>query len=434
VPLHLLLLILLFLHHEDETKDIIKSHEVSDPKEQLRILQADPNSPLHSVKKFEELGLKQELLRGIYDMGFIRPSRIQEKALPLILVNPPQNLIAQAPAGTGKTAAFVLGMLSRVDVNLAMPQAMCLTPTRELAQQIHAVSLQMGKFGKQEIDLIIKESPDHRVTAQIIIGTPGKIMDLIKKQSLRLNHVMILVLDEADIMVGSQGLGQQSKQIQRMLPNVRQTLLFSATFPGDVVKFAKSFVIEPNIMQLKSGPAQVKQEVKEVVFDCGSEKNKALILSDIYPLLSGGQSIIFVSTRETARKLQEVMSKEGHQVSLLHGNEMLPSERDRVIQSFRDGETKVLITTNVMARGIDIPQVSLIVNFDLPLDEEKKPDVTTYIHRCGRTGRFGRRGLVINFVHDDSSRFYLKTIEEIHGKTIDIVKPDDFDMLENLMK
>lgn len=404
--------------------------------------QDDPNSPIHSTKSFEELKLKPELLKGIYAMGYNKPSKIQESALPILLAptNPPKNIIAQAQSGTGKTAAFVLNMLSRVDSNVKFPQAICIAPTRELVRQIFENIKKMGQFTQVETQLVVKDEDfPPKVTAQIVVGTPGKILDLMKKRKMDVTKVKVFVLDEADTMMEKGSLSDQAVQIKRVLPKNCQICLFSATFRTEVRQFAERVVPQPcNNIRLKREELTL-DGIKQLYIDCKTDANKFNVLSEIYGYLSVGQSIIFVHTRRTATELTKKMSEAGHTVSLLHGGEDMSSkERDRVIDDFRDARTKVLITTNVLARGIDILQVMLVINYDLPLDGHNKPDPETYLHRIGRSGRFGRKGIAINFIADDKSKqdlqyfqhFFKREIEQFPAEKIETLQP----MLEKLQE
>uniref|UniRef100_A0A8C2DUP4 RNA helicase n=1 Tax=Cyprinus carpio TaxID=7962 RepID=A0A8C2DUP4_CYPCA len=366
---------------------LIRSNVVNNTN-QVEVLQRDPNSPLYSVKTFEELRLKPQLLKGVYEMGFNRPSKIQENALPMMLAEPPQNLIAQSQSGTGKTAAFVLAMLSHVDPSLKWPQCLCISPTYELALQTGKVIEQMGKF-YSEVKLAYavrghKMDRGVKIKEQIVIGTPGTVLDwCVKLKLIDPKKIKVFVLDEADVMIATQGHQDQSIRIQRMLPKGCQMLLFSATFEDSVWKFAERVVPDPNIIKLK-------------------------------PNWLAGQ-----------------LSKEGHQVALLSG-EMVVEQRAAVIERFRDGKEKVLITTNVCARGIDVEQVSVVINFDLPLDKDGNPDNETYLHRIGRTGRFGKRGLAVNMVDSQRSMEILKTYEKHFNKKIGRLDTDDLDEIEKI--
>ncbi|KAF8666731.1 DEAD/DEAH box helicase [Rhizoctonia solani] len=395
--------------------------------------QADPNSPLYSIKKFEDLGLHENLLKGIYSMKFQRPSKIQERALPLLLQNPPRNMIGQSQSGTGKTAAFVLTMLSRVDESNPAPQAICLAPSRELARQIMSVVTSMGQFTKVTTGYAIKDSPrDAQVQAQIIIGTPGTMADMIRKKAINITGVKVFVLDEADNMLDQQGLGDQTLRVKNAMPKTCQIVLFSATFPPLVRNFAAKFAPSANEIKLKEEELSV-EGIKQFYMDCKDEQHKYDVLVDLYSLLTIGQSIIFCKRREVADQIARRMSAEGHQVSSLHGAKDA-AERDTTIDDFRDGKSKVLITTNVISRGIDILQVNMVVNYDMPLTGDGKPDPETYLHRIGRTGRFGRKGIAINFVHDRRSWEEMNAIEKALHHPILRVETKDFDEMEKTLQ
>ncbi|KAK9709121.1 RNA helicase required for poly(A+) mRNA export [Basidiobolus ranarum] len=400
----------------------------------LADLQADPNSPLFSVKSFEELGLHPNLLKGIYDMKFTKPSKIQERALPLLLQNPAKNMIGQSQSGTGKTAAFVLAMLTRIDYEKQTPQAICLAPSRELARQIMDVITQMGKYTKLTTSYAIKDSVPRgqRITSQVVVGTPGTVTDLIKKRMLSTSDVKVFVLDEADNMLDQQGLGDQSIRVKKAMPSGCQIVLFSATFPDNVRDFASKFAPNANEIRLKVEELSV-DAIKQFFMDCKSEQHKFEVLTGLYGLLTIGQSIIFVRRRETADEIARRMTAEGHAVISLHGR-LEGSERDAVMDSFRTGKSKVLVTTNVIARGIDILQVNLVINYDMPLDSNFKPDPETYLHRIGRTGRFGRTGVSINFVHDRKSWEEMRVIENYLQRPIVKVPTDDWEEIEKILK
>ncbi|KAL5504232.1 DBP5 [Sanghuangporus vaninii] len=423
--------------------DLIKS--TFDVQVTLADQQMDPNSPLFSVRSFEELGLSPDLLKGIFDMNFSKPSKIQERALPLLLRDPPQNLIGQSQSGTGKTAAFALTMLSRVDFNLAKPQALCVAPTRELARQIMAVVNAMGKYTPVRTDYAIKTEMrvTEPLTAHIVVGTPGTMADYLKRRIIDPRTVKVLVLDEADNMLDQENLSEQCLKIKNFLSKEHPTqiILFSATFPDRVRNFANKFAANANKIELKKEELSV-EGIKQFYMDCKDEESKYEILVQIYNLLTVGQSIIFTKHRNTADRIAKRMTAEGHKVASLHGAKDA-AERDEIIDRFRDGHEKVLITTNVMARGIDILQVNVVVNYDLPMMSDKSesssydprfetPDVETYLHRIGRTGRFGRKGVSINFVHNKKSWEEMHMIEEALGRTIIRVDTSDVDVMEEI--
>lgn len=400
------------------------------------INQDDPNSPLYSIKKFEELNLKPDLLKGVFAMGFKKPSKIQESALPLILSDPPKNLIAQAQSGTGKTAAFVLGMLSRCDPEIKFPQALCVCPTRELARQIQTVIAQMGQFTNLKIQLILKEEEYPKtIDSQILVGTPGRFLDLIRKKSINTSKIRILVLDEADQMIDKQGLGEQTVKLKKEMPRHCQTLLFSATFADNVRGYAQRIVSEPRANITLKKEELTLEGIQQLFIDCGDEQKKFSILEEIYNYMSVGQSIIFVHTRKTALQIAQRMNAAGHRIATLVGGEdMTPADRDRVMDDFKKAKIRVLITTNVLARGIDVLAVTLVVNYDLPLDAYNKPDPQTYLHRIGRSGRFGRKGIAINFVHDEESKRNLRFFEKHFNIRINEFPKEKIDDLQSMLE
>lgn len=417
---------------KEDVSNLVKN--TSEVKVKLADLQADPDSPLYSAKSFEDLPLHETLLKGLYAMRFQKPSKIQERALPLLLADPPKNMIGQSQSGTGKTAAFVLTMLSRVDQTKEGVQALCIAPSRELARQIMDVVTEMGKFTQVTTVMALKDTLERgqKVTAHVVVGTPGTVMDIVKRSALSTKDVRVLVLDEADNMLDRQGLGSQSLKIKSLCPKTTQIVLFSATFPEEVEGFATKFAPGANEIRLKTEELSV-DGIKQLYMDCKSEQDKYDVLTDLYGILTIGQSIIFVRKRETADKVAARMTAEGHQVIALHGQKD-GGERDAIMDDFRQGRKKVLITTNVIARGIDVLQVNMVVNYDMPTDGNGKPDPETYLHRIGRTGRFGRLGVSVNFVHDRRSFEEMKAIQDFLGRPMTRVPTDDLEELERVVK
>lgn len=417
----------------EESGNLIQSsYEV---KVKLADLQADPNSTLYSVKSFEELGLSPELLKGLFAMKFNKPSKIQEKALPLLISNPPTNFIGQSQSGTGKTAAFSLTLLTRVDPTVKAPQCLCLSPTRELARQTFEVITTMGKYTDVDVQLVVPDSIDRtgNISGQVIVATPGLLLELLKKRRLSTTAVKTLVLDEADNMLDAQGLGDQALRVKKVVPRTTQVVLFSATFPVEVRRYAEKFAPNANTLELKQEELNV-DAIKQLYMDCDSPQHKFETLCELYGLMTIGSSIIFVERKNTADKLYERMRAEGHLCSVLHGG-LDNQDRDKLIDDFREGRSKVLITTNVLARGIDIPSVSMVVNYDVPYDKDGRPDPSTYLHRIGRTGRFGRLGVSITFVDDKRSYDCLMAIKQYFGDIEMTRLPnDDWDEIEKVVK
>lgn len=405
-------------------------------KAEIEIQRQDPFSPLHSVKSFEALHLKPNLLKGVYEMGFNAPSKIQETALPILLADPPQNMIAQSQSGTGKTAAFVLAMLSRVNPSLNYPQVLCLSPTYELAIQTGEVAAKMGKFCEDILIRYAVRGEDltrgSKLTEHIVIGTPGKVLDWsLKYKFFDLSKITVFVLDEADVMIATQGHQDQSYRIRRTLKeNQCQIMLFSATYDSEIINFAKAIVPNPILITLKREEESL-DNIKQYYVVCENQDEKYNAISNIYGGITVGQVMIFCHTRRTASWLCDKMTRDGHAVALLSG-ELTVEQRIAVLDRFREGKEKVLITTNVLARGIDVEQVTIVVNFDLPLNDKGRADCETYLHRIGRTGRFGKRGLAINLVNQKEVKTTLKYIEEHFGKKIAVLNTDDYDEVEQL--
>lgn len=385
-------------------------------------------------KSFAELGISPELQNGVLSMGFSAPSKIQAQAIPVILSPSFPNLIAQAHHGSGKTAAFSLGILSRVDPAKAVCQAIVVCNVRELAIQVCEVINTIGKFSKIKAVLAIQGSDRARVTSQICVGTAGSLLGKLRSKEIEAQNIVVFVADEADTMIDQAGQGEQTIKIKNQLGRHGpcQILLFSATFTDKLRKFAEA--VAPNATKIIIKREELSLEgVQQFFMDCRSESNKYEVLTRLYALLNIGQSIIFVHTVKTAKELTNKMRGHGYTVSLLHGKDMLPQERDRVMDDFKKGETTVLITTNVLARGIDILQVTLVINYDIPLKQGNRPDPETYIHRIGRSGRFGRKGVAINLIHDPKSHADLIAIADYFNKSINSL-PEDPVALETIVK
>jgi len=428
-----------------ELDDWFRKVAVTDPNERkkhIRVIQSDPNSHLFSAKTFKELNMPEVLLNGVYTMGFDRPSQIQEVALPMILASPPQNLIGQAQSGSGKTAAFCLGMLNRIDTSQRCCQALCVAPTRELASQIlqfcvKPMSQHMTDLTTQLAVAGVMIPRGQRCDAHLVVGTPGKIEDWLRRGGLNPRTIKVFVLDEADEMVKLGGHRDKSIAIHRRMPPSCQSLLFSATFSDEIMDFAKHVVRNPNIIKVASDEELILDVIKQLwVRTSDIDGGKIQLLADIYDLLELVQSIIFVQTKMAAMQVTNTLTEKGFDVSTLHGDQD-NTERDACMEDFREGRKKVLVTTNVLARGVDVPSVSLVINYDLPVTYQNRADFETYLHRIGRTGRFGRKGCAINFVNDDQDQAILADIERHFspGREMILQAPgDDVEELERVIK
>lgn len=414
----------------------------------LKDLQQDPSAdnPLYSGKMtFDQLIKDDRLLRALAELNFKSPSKVQTAALPHLLGDDHPNMMAQSQSGTGKTATFVLTILSRVDYNHPnQPQALVLAPTRELARQIEGVFKAIGKY-IQELKVqaavpgIIEKGA--RVSASVVVGTPGTVNDLIKRRQLDTTQLKVLCLDEADNMMDLQGLGDQCLRIKQGIPGANpqikpkltQVLLFSATFPEHVEPFAKSFCPGSIDLRLKKSEINVKS-IHQMYIDCPEGEGKYDVLVKLYGLMNIGSSIIFVKERRHADDIARRMTAQGHAIASIHGA-FEANDRDRVLESFRKGEAKVLITTNVLSRGIDVSSVSIVINYDIPMMQDKvTPDMETYIHRIGRTGRFGRTGVSISFVNDRKSFGALKAISDTYNIHLVQLSITDWDETEAVVQ
>ncbi|CAB3404305.1 unnamed protein product [Caenorhabditis bovis] len=414
----------------------------------IDIQRNDPTSPLHSIGSFRELRLKDEVLKALDSLGFEFPTRIQETALPLLLMEPPHNLIAQAQSGTGKTAAFVLTMLCRIDVNLTYPQCICLAPTIELAKQIGEVVEKMGKFmNGLRIHYALRGSATRgaKLTEQIVIGTPRMIQDyIIKYQSIDPSKIRCLVLDEADVMIYQQGFTDISTSIYNTIEEASdcvQSMLFSATYDAPVIEFATKLVKNAIVVMLKR-EEQALPNIKQFYVSCSCRNTKFAAIVDLYSGLAVASSVIFCHTKSSADWIAQQLRLRGNVVGVLHGG-MNVEERAKSIIDFKRGEFNVLITTNVLARGIDVPQVSVVINYDLPIKHDAndkpvvvngviQPDCETYLHRIGRTGRFGKSGIAINLISGENDIKMIKILESHFEMKIEKLEPSKLSDLENI--
>mmetsp|Transcript_158995 Transcript_158995/g.289967 ORF Transcript_158995/g.289967 Transcript_158995/m.289967 type:complete len:498 (-) Transcript_158995:106-1599(-) len=403
---------------------------------------APPPDLLDKESSFEDLGLSEELLRGVYETGFVKPSKIQAAALPLICKSGgSQNMIGQAQNGSGKTATFSLALLSALNPAEKTPQALVICPTRELARQNEAVISQLGHYLPVITTLVIPSQeriPRHAET-HVLIGTPGKIQDLAKKNILDMSNIKVFVLDEADMMLDQENqMGPQVTQIRRFLPPEVQVLFFSATYPDDVRQFAEKLVPRAFSIKVKKTELTVSS-VAQMYMRCNDEWDKFNKLSGLYGAMNVGQSVIFVNQRRKAFQLAKWMRDAGFATSLICGTQLTGTERmdpvarDKVMDEFRTGVTRVLIATDVLARGIDVPQVTLVVNYELPLNYGSAGvEMETYLHRVGRTGRFGLKGIAVNLICDNE-RSQIDEICSFFDCSITEMD-DDFEKLEGQLK
>lgn len=365
------------------------------------------------VDSFDDMNLKDELLRGIYAYGFEKPSAIQQRAImPIVQGN---DTIAQAQSGTGKTATFSISSLQSIDMNNRHTQALILAPTRELAQQIQKVVRALGDFLKVTSHACVGGTlvrDDIRILrdgVQVVVGTPGRVNDMINRNVLSLADVKLFILDEADEML-SRGFKDQIYDIFQHLPNKVQVCLFSATMPGEVLDVSQRFMRDPIRILVKRDELTL-DGIKQFYIAVEKEDWKLETLCDLYETLTITQAIIYCNTRRKVDWLTDKMVGRDFTVSAMHGDTS-SGERELIMKEFRSGSSRVLITTDLLARGIDVQQVSLVINYDLPGNREN------YIHRIGRSGRFGRKGVAINFVTNDDVK-QMREIEAFYNTSID---------------
>ena len=374
-----------------------------------------------NFENWDDANMKNSLLRGIYAYGFESPSPIQKKAiLPIINKN---DIIAQAQSGTGKTGAFTISSLELVNEKLNETQVMIMSPTRELSKQIYDVINALSSYMKElRVSLLIGgTSTDDTISTlkvnmpHIVVGCPGRIHDMIRRKHINPKTLKLIVLDEADEML-SVGFKEQIYNIFQFLDNDIQVALFSATMPDEVSKLTEKFMRNPVKILIKN-EALTLEGISQYKILVEDDPSKYMTLKDLYKMISISQSIIYCNSVKRVVSLYEAMKSDSFPVCCIHSN-MEKNERNNAYDDFKKGKYRVLISSNVTARGIDIQQVSTVINFDIP------KDVSTYIHRIGRSGRWGRKGVGINFITKRDWK-KLKEIEQ-HYNTEILDLPENF--------
>lgn len=375
------------------------------------------------IETFDAMELREDLLRGIYAYGFEKPSAIQQRAIKPILLT--HDTIAQAQSGTGKTATFGICTLQKLELATRQCQALILSPTRELAQQTQKVLVSLGDFMVAKVHACVGGTAvrdDIRTLQEgvhVVVGTPGRVYDMINRRALSMEQVKLFVLDEADEML-SRGFKDQIYEVFKFLPETVQVALFSATMPLDVLEVTSKFMRDPIRILVKRDELTL-EGIKQFYVSVEKEEWKIGTLCDLYETLTITQAIIYCNTRRKVDWLTEKMLDRDFTVSAMHGD-MDQKERELIMREFRSGSSRVLITTDLLARGIDVQQVSLVINYDLPTNREN------YIHRIGRSGRFGRKGVAINFITEGDVR-YLRDIEQFYNTQIEEMPMDVADLI-----
>lgn len=372
---------------------------------------------------FDQMNLKLAITRGISTLGFENPSAIQQRAILPICSG--RDVLAQAQSGTGKTATFSISALQRIDENLQKTQALIMAPTRELALQIQKVvkslALHMETVKVHACIGGTSLADDYEALekgVQIVVGTPGRVTDMIERGAFKTNDVKMFIMDEADEML-SAGFKEQIYKVFQYLPETTQAVLLSATMPQDVLDVTTKFLRDPVRILVKKDELTL-EGIKQFYVDVEEDNYKLTCLIDLYDAISVTQAVIFCNTRRRVEMLTEALQNENFTVSSIH-SEMSQQDRDLIMAEFRTGSSRILICTDLLARGIDVQQVSLVINYDLPDNNEN------YIHRIGRSGRFGRKGVAINLLTtNDIGRmreiemFYNTQIQELPSEIGDL--------------
>jgi superfamily II DNA/RNA helicase len=366
-------------------------------------------------KQFTDYPLSEEIVRALNSLGYETPTEVQMEVIPVALEK--KDLVVKSQTGSGKTAAYGIPLCEQVDWNENKPQALILTPTRELAVQVNEDITNIGRFKRLKATALYGKHPFHMQKAELkqkthmVVGTPGRVLDHIERGTLPLQKIAYLVIDEADEML-NMGFIEQVQSIIQALPSDRVTMLFSATFPEDVAKLSHKYMDNPVEIEIKSGgitTATIEHSLIQVM-----EKDKLALLQDLLIVESPDSSIIFCRTQEHVDQLFRAMADLGYPCDRIHGG-MEQEERFEVMNAFRRGQFRYLIATDVAARGIDITNITHVINYDIPLEKE------SYVHRTGRTGRAGKTGKAITLVTPNDAK-RLADIEAYIGFAIPRVK------------
>lgn len=382
----------------------------------------ESSETIKTIEKWDEYDLKQNLLRGIYAFGFENPSLIQKTAILPIIEK--RDVIAQAPSGTGKTGAFTVGCLERINIESKTTQALILAPTHELVQQISSVIDRIGSMLEGlKIKTLIggtsvsEDAIDLKMNVpHIIVGSVGRVNDMIRRKNINTKDIKMFILDEADEML-SGGFLENIYQIFTTFSHDLQVAIFSATLPPEIIELTNKFMKNPIKITMEAETLNL-EGIKQHYIALESDQHKYDTLKDLFGFLDINQTIVYVNSVTRVVDLYNAMIKDGNSVCCIHSS-MKSSERHQALSDFKKGTYRILISSNVTARGIDVQQVSIVINFDLPRC------VHNYLHRIGRSGRWGRKGMAINFITKEDIGT-IKRIED-HYKSNITELPSDFD-------
>lgn len=353
------------------------------------------NDIVEEYNDFDDMGLKENLLRGVYGYGFEKPSDIQQKGI--VLIGRGGDVIVQSRSGTGKTGTFILSILNKIDETKNDCQAVVLVPTRELADQVQNVcknlSIHMNIHtilcvGGSSLDENRREFDVKK--PKIIIGTPGRLFDVMSRSFFNPDTVSILVMDEADELL-SDGFVNQIRDILKKFMSTCQLCLFSATMSDEVRRITEKFMVNPTRLLMRDDEVSL-EGIRQFYILVDSEEKRYETFKDLFDSLTISQTMVYVNSKKAADYLQDRMLNENYSVSTIH-SQMSTAERADVMRQFRNLKTRVLISTDLLARGIDVQSVSVVINYEIPYK-----NIENYVHRIGRSGRFGRKGTAINIV------------------------------------
>lgn len=406
----------------DSWGDIQEPDTVPDPVENS----PDPEPEILQFDSFDDMGLNENLLRGIYAYGFETPSVIQSKAIPTIITG--RDVVAQAQSGTGKTGAFVISMLQMIDPNISGVQGLIMSPTRELAIQTFEVCKNICKYMDVYpllcvggTDIIKTRNDISRGGPIIIIGTTGRIIDMMQRRYLGFKDMKLLIIDEADEMLSFNFTNQVKAIISEMSSKV-QICIFSATMPMPVLELTEKFMNKPINILVKT-EALTLEGIQQFYIDAIEERNKFDYFCYLYEHISVSQSIIYVNRKGVADELKDRLEEKNYTVSVIHSG-LSPNDREHIMRNFRSGITRILISTDLLSRGIDVQQVSVVINYELPHMNNKE----SYIHRIGRSGRYGRKGVAINII-SEKDYYKLEELEKFYQTHIQALPKNINDIL-----
>jgi len=380
-------------------------------------------SELTRYESFDDMSLEDALVRGIYTYGFEQPSRIQQVAI--VPMSRHTDILAQSQSGTGKTGAFTIGALSVVRTECNEPQVLVLCPTRELSQQTERVARALGQY--MNLKVLSATGGNHirndiqalKAGIHFVVGTPGRVYDLLRRGELRLDHMKYVILDEADQMLEELFAEEIKLILNCRFPPSTRLALFSATMPDHVLEVAEMYLSQPVRILLPQDEVTL-DGIKQYYVELEREDWKLSVLLDLYQQVTVNQALIYVNKRQKAEWLAKNLASQGFTIEYIHGD-MEVAERKKRMDDFRSGHVRVLISTDLLARGIDIQQISLVINYEMPIQREN------YVHRIGRSGRYGKKGVAINLVTVEE----LACVKEIesHYSTSILELPEDLSVL-----